>query len=116
MINTKNNDIFNLVLLFLGGLILLFVIAPFFGMYFGTSINELIDVSAEKEVQESIWLTIWTSMIGTLICAVFSIPLSYILARKNFPLKKLVNGIIDLPIIIPHSAAGIAVLGINLKR
>lgn len=112
MINYKNKDIFNWILLFLGGAILLFVIAPFIGMYFGTSVNELINVSAEKEVQESIWLTIWTSMLGTFICAFFSIPLSYILARKNFPFKKLVNGIVDLPIIIPHSAAGIAVLGL----
>lgn len=112
MINVKNNDIFNWILLFLGGLILLFIIAPFIGMYFGSSINELIDVSKEKEVQESIWLTMWTSMLGTFLCAIFSIPLAYLLARKNFPFKKLVNGIIDLPIIIPHSAAGIAVLGL----
>lgn len=112
MITTLKKDIFNWVFLFLGGLILLFIIAPFIGMYFGTPVNELIDVSLEKEVQESIWLTIWTSMAGTLFCAVFSIPLAYILARKNFPFKKLINGIIDLPIIIPHSAAGIAVLGL----
>ncbi|MFA8343366.1 MAG: ABC transporter permease [Rhodothermaceae bacterium] len=111
MITTLKKDIFNWVFLFLGGVILLFIVAPFIGIYFETPLKELIDVSLEAEVQNSIWLTIWTSMAGTFLCAVFSIPLSYILARKNFPLKKLVNGVIDLPIIIPHSAAGIAILG-----
>ena len=51
----------------------------------------------------------------TLIFSIFAIPLSYILARKSFPLKGLVNGLIDLPIVIPHSAAGIAILGIVVK-
>ena len=50
-------------------------------------------------------------MAGALFFAVAAIPLSYLLARKTFPLKKLVTGIIDLPVVIPHSAAGIAILG-----
>ena len=50
-------------------------------------------------------------MAGTLIFAIAAIPLSYILSRKTFPLKRLVTGIIDLPVVIPHSAAGIAILG-----
>jgi molybdate/tungstate transport system permease protein len=43
--------------------------------------------------------------------AIGAIPLAYVLARKNFFFKKLISGIIDLPIVIPHSAAGIAILG-----
>jgi molybdate/tungstate transport system permease protein len=50
-------------------------------------------------------------MMATLIFGIGAIPLAYLLARKNFRLKQLVLGIIDLPIVIPHSAAGIAILG-----
>jgi molybdate/tungstate transport system permease protein len=50
-------------------------------------------------------------MLGTILFAVAAIPFSYILARKSFPLKRVVTGIIDLPVVIPHSAAGIAILG-----
>jgi molybdate/tungstate transport system permease protein len=50
-------------------------------------------------------------MAGTIVFAIAAIPLAYILARKSFPLKGLVTGIIDLPVVIPHSAAGIALLG-----
>ncbi|MBT7827714.1 MAG: ABC transporter permease, partial [Bacteroidetes bacterium] len=70
------------------------------------------DTLVEKEVYQSIWLTIFTAMGATLFFAIAAIPFSYLLARKNFPLKKLVLGIIDLPIVIPHTAAGIAILGV----
>jgi molybdate/tungstate transport system permease protein len=48
---------------------------------------------------------------ATLAFSILAIPLAYMLARHNFPLKNVVLGIIDLPIVIPHSAAGIALLG-----
>jgi molybdate/tungstate transport system permease protein len=71
----------------------------------------LFEVSKDPEVQQSIGLTLWISMAATLVFALSAIPLAYLLARKDFALKKLVLGIIDLPIVIPHSAAGIAILG-----
>jgi molybdate/tungstate transport system permease protein len=50
-------------------------------------------------------------MASTLVFSILAIPLAYLLARYSFPLKNMVLGIIDLPIVIPHSAAGIALLG-----
>jgi hypothetical protein len=43
--------------------------------------------------------------------ALSAIPMAYLLARKQFRGKRLITAIIDLPIVIPHSAAGIAILG-----
>jgi molybdate/tungstate transport system permease protein len=101
----------NLVFLLLGALILLFILAPLAGMFLKTSPVSLFETAKEAEVRNSIWLTIRTSMAGTILFAVAAIPLAYILARRSFPLKGLVTGIIDLPVVIPHSAAGIAILG-----
>jgi molybdate/tungstate transport system permease protein len=97
--------------LLMGALVLLFIIAPLAGMFLSTSPSGLIETAQEAEVRQSIWLTLWTSMAATLIFALASVPFAYLLARKSFPLKKLVAGIIDVPVVIPHSAAGIAVLG-----
>lgn len=102
---------FRLTASLLGGILLLFIISPILGLVFTTPFENLFSTAAEKEVQDSIWLTIWISMAATLIFAVLSIPLAYMLARYNFPLKRLVLGVIDLPVVIPHSAAGIALLG-----
>ncbi len=107
----KKTSLVQVVFILLGALVLLFIIAPLLGMFLKTSPQSLFETARETEVRDSIWLTIWTSMSGTLIFAIAAIPLSYLLARKNFPLKKLVTGIIDLPVVIPHSAAGIAILG-----
>lgn len=108
----KNRSLLNLVFTFLSGVLLLFIIAPLAGMYLSTSFSSLNEAIGSEEVRNSVWLSLWTSMAGTILFSFFAIPLAYLLARKNFPLKSLVNGIIDIPIIIPHSAAGIAVLGI----
>lgn len=101
-----------MLLTLLGGLVLLFILAPLLGMVLETSPDTLVQTAKDKEVSASIWLTIWTAMLATLIMGVGAIPLAYLLARKNFRGKRLVQGLIDLPVVIPHSAAGIAVLGV----
>ncbi len=102
---------FQLVFMFLGALLLLFIVAPLLGMFLATPSGDLIATWRESEVRESIWLTLWVSMMATLLFAFAAIPFSYLMARRNFVLKRLVTGIIDLPVVIPHSAAGIAILG-----
>lgn len=97
---------------FFGGLVLLFIIAPLAGMVFQTSFSEMAETAIDPEVRNSIWLTLWTSMAATLILGVAAIPFAYLLARKSFPFKRLVMALVDIPIVIPHSAAGIAILGI----
>ena len=96
----------------LGGVVLLFIIAPLLGLFVRCSLPELVDTAKETEVRDSIWLTLWTSMAATVLFGVAAIPFSYLLARKDFPLKGLVSAIIDIPIVIPHSAAGIALLSV----
>lgn len=102
---------YKIIFILLSALILLFIISPILGMFISTSAPELFDTIKDKEVIKSIKLTMITSLIATIFMAFGAIPLAYILARKNFFLKKFVSGLIDLPIVIPHSAAGIAVLG-----
>lgn len=101
-----------LVFLFLSGLILVFIVAPLAGMFLQTSGSQYQETLADSQVRESIRLTLLASLAGVIIFGIAAIPLAYVLARKSFPGKGLVNGLIDLPVVIPHSAAGIAILGI----
>jgi molybdate/tungstate transport system permease protein len=43
---------------------------------------------------------------------VFGTPLAYLLARRTFPGKRILESVIDLPIMIPHPVVGIALLSI----
>jgi molybdate/tungstate transport system permease protein len=105
------NNLFSWILLILSSLVLLFILAPLAGMFINTGGSEFIETVRDKEVQESIWLTLWVSFAATFFFAFAAIPLAWLMARKNFPLKSIVQGIIDLPVVLPHTAAGIAVLG-----
>lgn len=111
----RRNGSLYLVLEVLGGLLLLFIIAPLIGLFFMTPLSDVGDTIANRDVRASVWLTLWTSMMATLVVAVGAIPLGYVLARRDFPLKGLLSAVLDIPIVIPHSAAGIALLGILSK-
>jgi len=101
-----------MVFLFLSGLVLLFIVAPLAGLFLNTSAGQYADTLADPTVMRSIRLTLLSSLAGTLIFGIAAVPLAYLLARKDFFLKGLVNGLVDLPVVIPHSAAGIAILGV----
>mgnify|MGYP001122003165 CR=1 FL=1 len=105
------NSTFHWVLLLLSSLVLLFILAPLVGMFLHSGKSELLETVRDRDVQESIWRTIWISFTVTLLFAAAAIPLAWLLARKNFPLRSIVQGIIDLPVVLPHTAAGIAILG-----
>jgi molybdate/tungstate transport system permease protein len=96
----------------LGAAVLLFIVAPLAGIVLATDFRDVINAASDKEVSASIWLTIISSILATLLFAVLSLPFAWLLARKKFIFKRLVTGIIDLPVVIPHTAAGIALLGI----
>jgi molybdate/tungstate transport system permease protein len=107
----NHNRLFHLLLAMLGGVVLLFIVGPLLGMVLATTPSQLFEAAQETEVRRSIGLTLWVSMAATIVFALAAVPFSWLLARKDFRFKQLISGIIDLPIVIPHSAAGIAVLG-----
>jgi molybdate/tungstate transport system permease protein len=107
----NRNTLFSWLLMILSSLVLLFILAPLAGMFIHTGGREFLETVKDREVQQSVWLTLWVSFAATLFFAAGSIPLAWLLARKDFPLKNVVQGIIDLPIVLPHTAAGIALLG-----
>jgi molybdate/tungstate transport system permease protein len=62
------------------------------------------------DVQEAIWVSVASSTLATLLVALWGIPLAYALARVRFSGRSLVESIIDVPILVPQSVAGIALM------
>lgn len=102
---------FHWLLLILSSMVLLFILAPLAGLFINTSSTEFIETVNDQEVQQSIWLTLSVAFLTTLFFSMGAVPLAWLLARNNFPGKRIVQGLIDLPVVLPHSAAGIALLG-----
>lgn len=107
---------FNLLFFLPGVIILLFILLPIAKLLFTTEPSLLIKTALEKEVINSIVLTLTSALWATLIVCIFGIPLSYLLARKNFFGKAVLNGLIDLPVVVPHTSAGIALLLVFGRR
>lgn len=103
-------SLFSLACLFLGSVVLAFIVAPLARLILDTSSQEFSEALHDAELWASIWLTLRAAAIATVVSTVFGVPLAYLLARSRFPGRAVVLGIVDLPIMIPHSAAGIALL------
>lgn len=94
----------------LGSLLVLFITWPILRTVISSPPSILGRTLADQQVLRAILFTFYSSLIATGVAFVMGIPLAYLLARYSFPGKRLVEGIIDVPIVIPHSAAGIALL------
>ncbi len=102
--------IFRLLISTLSGILVVVIVLPLARMIFTANPEILRSTICDPEVVRSILLTLRAALWATSACLLFGVPLAYVLARWNFPGKTLVQGIIDLPIMIPHTAAGIALL------
>src|SRR5688572_14516809 len=93
-----------------GALLVLFVIGPLLRLLLLASPQTIGEALRDAELRDSIVLTVVTASIATLIAGLLGIPLAYLLARRAFPGRRLVQGLVDLPVVIPHPVAGIALL------
>jgi molybdate/tungstate transport system permease protein len=94
----------------LGACLVLFVVGPLLRLLLESSPKNLGDALRDPELRASIALTVLTATAATVLAALMGVPLAYLLARRSFPGRRIVQGIIELPVVIPHPVAGIALL------
>jgi molybdate/tungstate transport system permease protein len=95
----------------IAGLALVVLVAlPVLAIVLGTSPGSVSAALGEHDVRWSLWVTVVSALIATGVGLLLGVPLAYLLARRRFPAKGLVEGLIDLPIVLPHTAAGVALL------
>ncbi|MBN1642051.1 MAG: ABC transporter permease [Anaerolineae bacterium] len=101
---------FDVALSALGGLLVLFVLLPLGGILLTLDPHQFWLALADPEVLRAVWLTVLAAAIATLVALLTGVPLAYLLARRRFAGKRLVEALIDLPVVLPHTAAGVALL------
>jgi len=75
-----------------------------------SDVEMLVKTLHDPYVIEALRNSLLTATATTLIALLFGVPLGYVLARKDFPGKSLVQALVDVPIVIPHSVVGIMLL------
>jgi molybdate/tungstate transport system permease protein len=91
-------------------LLLAFILLPLIATLAGATPASLLDTLSDASILRSFAITFGCGAAATLLALLAGVPLAYLLARYNFWGKRLVEGLIDLPVMIPHTAAGVALL------
>ncbi|NLW82016.1 MAG: ABC transporter permease [Desulfovibrionales bacterium] len=91
-------------------LVLLFIAAPLARTIASPTLEQMLATLRDADVLRSVGLSIWASALASVLALILGTPLAYVLARRTFRGKKIVESLIDLPIMIPHPVVGIALL------
>ena len=95
----------------LGGIILMVVLlAPLINTMLSVDLNNFFELFIDQQVLNSIRLTFGCALVAVLIGFLTAVPMGYLLARYTFSGRDLLQAMINLPVIIPHTAAGVALL------
>lgn len=63
----------------------------------------------DPEVHRMLYLSIYAPLLAAVFALVTGVPLAYLLSR-GFPGSEFVQSLVDLPLVVPHSVAGIIIL------
>lgn len=94
----------------LGGLLLLFIALPLGLILAGAPPASLWETLHDGEVLRSATVTLLAAALATAVGLALGVPLAYLLARRAFRGRRWVEALLGLPVIIPHTAAGVALL------
>jgi len=104
------NSLARTVLLVCSALCLLIIVVPLLSLFLGTSPAAVWRTLLDAEVVSAISLTFSCALLATLLGIVLGTPLAYLLSRYQFPGRDFMKALVDLPLVIPHPVAGIALL------
>ncbi len=61
-------------------------------------------------VTQALWLSLLTSLASSLAVIVLGLPVAYLLAGRAFPGKRVLETLVDLPMVLPPTVAGVGLL------
>jgi molybdate transport system permease protein len=63
-----------------------------------------------REMAHAVWLSIWTSTVAAGIAVIIAVPAGYVLSRGRFYGVRLLDALVDIPIVLPPLLFGISLL------
>lgn len=89
---------------------LLFLTLPLVALLARIRLPWLMGSLGNPQVAQAISLSLTTSTVSACVTLLFGTPLAYLLARRSFRGRAALDTLIDLPMVLPPSVAGIALL------
>lgn len=99
------------VVVVLGALFALYFVLPLAGLGVrAASDGQVWDLASSEAVRSALVLSLWTSTLSTVLAIVLGTPVAYWLARTNVRGRAALDALVDLPIVLPPTVAGVALL------
>lgn len=99
------------VLLLPSGVFVLFISLPLIALiYRAAGSGQVLDSLSQPLVRDALRISITTSLLTLAIVIALGTPLAFLLARSQFPGKRVVDTLVDLPMVLPPVVAGVALL------
>lgn len=101
---------FLLCLVVLGGSYLILIVAMLLADAAFTTPMHLLDALRSREIRYAVRLSLLSCTITTILSLWVAVPLGYLLSRYEFFGKKLVDALLDIPIVLPPLVIGLSLL------
>jgi molybdate transport system permease protein len=92
------------------GLLLCLLVLPLIALLVHLSPGALWVRLHQPIVLDALWLSLVTSLAATVVVVALGTPMAYLLSTKEFPGKRLVTTLVELPIVLPPTVAGVGLL------
>lgn len=96
--------------------ILLLVVGVLGALAVRLSWAELVAALIAAETRFALILSLWTSAAALAVALVLALPAAYLLARRTFPGRVVVDTLLDIPLVMPPLVAGMGLLFLFGRR
>ena len=97
----------------------LVVLIPLAALVIYTSrmhLSDIIETITRPRVLASFKVTLLTSLIASIINSIMGVILAWVLVRYDFPFKRVLDGMIELPFALPTAVAGLALTNLTTEE
>ncbi|MDC0262185.1 ABC transporter permease [Planctomycetaceae bacterium] len=72
--------------------------------------NPVFVALSDPKIRYSIWLSLISCTLSAILSVIVAVPIGYLLARHQFPGKRLLDAVLDIPIVLPPLVVGLSLL------
>lgn len=95
---------------------LAFLVLPLAGLLIRAPWSTLPQRLTEPGVLTALRLSVQSATIATIVCLVLGVPLAWLLARVDFPGRRIVRALVTVPLVLPPVVGGVALLLVFGRR
>lgn len=88
-------------------IVILIPLASILGYAFRLSPAEFLDILSDSAVRWALFTSVWTALAAAVVNVLFGLLIAWVLVRYDFPGKRIMDGLIEVPFTLPTAVAGI---------